>query len=261
MIKGIDISSHNGNVSMEKIRTDGIEFIILRVGYGKKNIDKKFFQNYNEALKNNLHIGIYLYSYATNKKEAEEEAKFVLKTISNLKVDYPIFIDMEDSDLYKEKHNVSYNTCIEICKEFCTIIENAGYYAGIYASLDWLNNKINSTQLDKFDKWVAQWGEKCTYKKKYGMWQYSNKGKVSGISGCVDLDYSLKDYSQIIKEKNLNQFDDFNDYYIVKKGDTLIKISNYFNIEWHKLYELNKDVIGNNPNMIKIGQILKIKEN
>ena len=264
MIKGIDISSYNGDVNMEKIKNAGIEFVILRIGYGKNQnqIDKKFKTNYENAIKNNIPIGIYLYSYATNTEDAEKEANLVLDNISKLKIEYPIFIDMEDSDGYKEKHKVNYNTCINICEKFCSIVENAGYYAGIYANLDWLNNKINSSKLDKFDKWVAQWNNKCTYNKSYGMWQYSSIGKIDGIAGNVDLNYALYDYPKIIRNANLNHLENFKNsfiYYTVKSGDTLSLIAKKFGISWQAIYKENIDIIGDNPNLIKVGQTLIIK--
>lgn len=264
MIKGIDISEHNGNVDMKKIKEDGIEFIILRLGYGKNQsqIDKNFKTNYEKAINSNIPVGVYLYSYATNISDSKEEAKLVLDNIKGLKIEYPIFIDMEDADNYKAKRNVSNATCIDICETFCQEIESAGYYVGIYANLDWLNNKINDNRLDKFDKWVAQWNNRCTYKKEYGMWQYSSKGKVEGITGNVDLNYSIYDYKNIIKKANLNHLNNSTNsiYHVVVKGDTLTLLAKKYNVNWKKIYELNKDIIGDDPNQIYPGQNLLIKE-
>lgn len=247
---------------MEKIKKSGIEFIILRLGYGKNSnqIDKNFKINYEKAIKNNIPIGVYLYSYATNISDSKEEAKLVLDNIKGLKVEYPIFIDMEDADNYKSKRNVSNETCIDICETFCQEIENAGYYVGIYANLDWLNNKINNSKLDKFDKWVAQWNNRCTYKKEYGMWQYSSKGKVEGIAGNVDLNYSLKDYPTIIKNAKLNKLDCNKITYIVQPGDNLTTIVQRYNTNWQLIYQKSKNIIGSNPNIIKVGQELIIEE-
>ena len=193
MKRGIDISYHNGTIDMEQVKKGKIEFIILRVGAGTE-IDSKFYENYDKAIK----LGIPA-------NEALKEANFVINIAKNLKLEYPIFLDMEDTDNYKKEHNVSYSTCIDICEVFCKRIEEKGYYVGIYANLDWLNTKINSTRLDRFDKWVAQWSNKCTYNKEYGMWQYSDSGKVLGIKGNVDLNYSLRDYTSIIKKAGLNK--------------------------------------------------------
>lgn len=261
MKKGIDISHHNGTIDMAKVKECGIDFIILRLGYrkSKNNIDKKFYENYNKAIQLKIPVGVYLYSYARNTEEAVKEAEFVISTIKNLSIDYPVFIDMEDADGYKKLNKVSYSMCIEICDTFCKYIENSGYYAGIYANLDWLNNKINDDKLDRFDKWVAQWSKHCTYKKEFGMWQYSSKGTILGINGNVDLNYAFRDYPAIIKENDLNGSKSKNIVYVVQKGDNLTKIAKKYNTTWQKIYESNKSIIGNNPNFIKVGQQLKIE--
>lgn len=257
MKKGIDLSYSNGNIDMAKVKESGIDFIILRLGYGKsKNqIDSRFYENYDKALKFGIPIGVYLYSYAHNCQDALEEAKLVIDVVKYLKLEYPIFIDMEDADGYKLRNNINYSTCIDICEIFCKHIESFGYYAGIYANLDWLNNKINNNKLDRFDKWVAQWSNTCDYKKEYALWQYSSKGVISGIQGNVDLNYALKDYPTRINNNNFG----LKYLYTVQAGDTLYKIAHKFNTNWRKIYELNKETIGSNPNYIKVGQNLIIK--
>ena len=270
MKKGIDLSYSNGNIDMAKVKESGIDFIILRLGYGKsKNqIDSKFYENYNKALQFNIPIGVYLYSYAHNCQDALDEAKLVIDVVTSLKLEYPIFIDMEDADGYKSRNNIDYSTCIDICETFCEYIESFGYYVGIYANLDWLNNKINSDRLDRFDKWVAQWSSICDYKKDYGLWQYSSKGFISGIQGNVDMNYALKDYPSIIYNNNLNHLKDITNLnnldlkyiYTVQAGDTLSKIALKYNTSWEKIYKHNRETIGDNPNYIKIGQKLIIRE-
>lgn len=262
MKRGIDLSYHNGIVNMSAVKESGIEFVILRIGYRKKerHIDNKFYENYNNALNIGIPIGVYIYSYALNKNDAIEEANFVLEVVRDLKLEYPIFIDMEDADGYKRKNGISYETCIDICETFCSNIEDAGYYVGIYANLDWLNNKINNSRLDRFDKWVAQWSSVCKYKKEYGLWQYSSKGQVPGIVGNVDLDYALKDYPSIIRNLKEKDVPSNKIVYIVKPGDNLTKIAKRYNIDWKRIYNLNKKVIGNDPNKIQIGQELIIEE-
>ena len=131
--------------------------------------------------------------------------------------------------------------------------------------MDWLNNRINSSKLDRFDKWVAQWNSTCTYKKDYGMWQYSDKGKVNGIKGNVDLNYAIYDYLNIIKNAGLNNLNDVSNnivYYTVQPGDNLSKIAEKFDgITWQEIYELNKETIGDNPNLIHAGLKLMIRRN
>ena len=146
---------------------------------------------------------------------------------------------MEDADGYKKNHGMpSSQTLIGICKTFLLGIEEAGYYASLYASLSWFNNQLNSKELDRFDKWVAHWSASCGYKKPYGIWQYSDSGKVDGINGNVDVNISYKDYPDITCGNSLNGFaqdaeqsdalpspthETEQQYttYIVKSGDTL----------------------------------------
>lgn len=99
-----------------------------------------------------------------------------------------------------------------------------------------MNNKINDNRLDRFDKWVAQWGNSCTYNKNYGMWQFSDKGNVTGISGNVDLNYSIYDYKNIIKKANLNHLTNSTNtvYHVVVKGDTLTLLAKKYNVNWKK---------------------------
>ncbi len=266
MKKGIDVSEHNGDINMEKVKNEGIEFVIIRIGYGKNQsqIDKKFRANYENAIKNNIPIGIYLYSYAITEEDAKKEAELVLNNIKGLKIEYPIFIDMEDADNYKAKRNVSNETCINICETFCLEIEKAGYYAGIYANLEWFNKKLNSSKLDKFDKWVAQWDDKCTYQNKYGIWQYSSKGKINGINGNVDLNYAIYNYPEVIRKTKLNHLESITDdymYYTIQSGDNLSKIASTYKTTWQEIYNLNKEIIGDNPNLIYEGMQLKIRRN
>lgn len=258
--KGIDISSHNGVVDMEKVKKSGIEFVIIRLGYGKKQeqIDKKFFENYRNAIRANIPVGVYLYSYAVNCDDAKKEATLVIKTIRNLKIEYPIFLDMEDTDNYKSKRNVENEALIAICETFCNAIEDAGYYVGIYSNLDWFNNRLNDEKLDKFDKWVAQWADNCNYQKNFGMWQFSSNGSIDGIKGKVDLNYAYKDYKNIIRNAKLNNLNMQRIEHTVKDGENLSIIAKQYNVSWKKIYEENKKVIGDNPNLILSGQKLII---
>lgn len=91
------------------------------------------------------------------------------------------------------------------------------------------------------------------------MWQYSSNGNVSGINGKVDLNYAYKDYPSIIKNMNLNSLIEEPNIYVVEPNDTLTKIAKKFNTSWEKIYFLNKETIGNNPNLIQIGQRLIVR--
>ena len=199
MIRGIDVSQHNGELDVAKIKQSGISFIIIRTGYGMYYEDQQFQRNVAECEAAGMPYGFYHYSYARNLKEAEQEAAGMLTSIAKTNPTYPVYIDMEDSDHWKENNGNPSNAMYqEICEYFCKRVEEAGYYAGIYANLDWLMNRLHSSRLDRYDKWVAQWAAACTYDMPYGMWQYSSDGKISGSSIRTDMNYALKDYPALI---------------------------------------------------------------
>lgn len=154
---GIDISKHNGNINLEPYKG---QFVIIRVGYGHFHLDEKFERNVNECKRLGIPFGVYHYSYALNEAEAEAEAKGVLDAIAKYKNDIKVgvWFDMEDADGYKKKHGFKFSneTIAPICYKFCKMIEDAGYYSGIYTASSWL--RYVSGLNDRFDKWVANWG-------------------------------------------------------------------------------------------------------
>lgn len=176
---GIDISKHNGNINLEPYKG---QFVIIRVGYGHFHLDEKFERNVAECKRLGIPFGVYHYSYALNEADAEAEAKGVLNAIAKYKNDIKVgvWFDMEDADGYKRKHGfkISNSTIAPICYKFCKMIEDAGYYAGIYTASSWLQyvNGLN----DRFDKWVANWGKnngtQHTNTSEYGtIQQYTSK--------------------------------------------------------------------------------------
>lgn len=268
MLKGIDISNHNEIIDFNKVKNAGIQFVMIRSSYGYFNEDKSFRNNVDGCEAVGLPYGLYHYSYARNLSEANVEVKGLISLAKSCNPTYPIVIDMEDADSYKLKNGVSYQTCIDICELICLELEKAGCYAMIYANLDWLNNKINSSRLDRFDKWLAQWSSQPSYNKTFGIWQYSSDGQVDGINGRVDMNYAYKDYPSIIKgtikveqpvqpiqpvvEQPKSEFDKI---YTVQKGDTLSKIANKLGTTYQELARINGIV---NPNKIYVGQVLKL---
>lgn len=176
---GIDISKHNGNINLESYKG---QFVIIRVGYGHFHLDEKFERNVAECKRLGIPFGVYHYSYALNEAEAEAEAKGVLNAIAKYKNDIKVgvWFDMEDADGYKKKHGFKFSnsTIAPICYKFCKIIEDAGYYSGIYTSSSWLQYVKGLN--DRFDKWVANWGKndgtQHTNTSQYGtLQQYTSK--------------------------------------------------------------------------------------
>ena len=185
---GVDVSKHNGNVDWQAVKNAGYgSFAIIRAGYGgdyTNQDDPQFERNVNECEKLGIPYGVYLYSYALNTNDAKGEVNHILRLLKKVgkNFKYGVWFDMEDADGYKKKHGMPSNsTLVDICYTFCETVENAGYYVGIYASLSWLNNQLNNSKLDRFDKWVAQWNNTgCTYKKTYSIWQNTNNVSIGG---------------------------------------------------------------------------------
>lgn len=205
MFKGIDVSKWQGNIDWAKVKKSGIDFAIVRLGYTgtasrKPTLDAKFKRNLQQCAKFGINVGVYFYSTATTPKQAQNEAKFVIKHLKGHKLQYPVYIDSEDA----MQARLTKSALTSIIKEFCETMEGAGYYVGIYASKNWFAAELDEGKLQAYDKWVAQYGSKCTYKGKFGMWQYTDKGKVDGIKGNVDLNQSNLDYAKIIKKAKLN---------------------------------------------------------
>lgn len=203
---GIDVSEHNGILDWDAIKKGGIEFAIIRSSWGHFEEDKQFRRNVRECERVKMPYGLYHYSYVANDAQMREEASGFIRLCKTCKPSYPCYIDMEDADGWKRRNGVSDAMNVETCYYTCRELEKAGFYAGIYANLDWLTNHINSSRLDRFDKWVAQWASVNTYRKPYGMWQFTSDGSIHGYNGRMDLDYAYKDYPAIMKEKGLNGY-------------------------------------------------------
>lgn len=197
--KGIDVSRWQGTINWEQVKADGVEFAMIGIGRyrnGKGIPDTMFDTNMKNALAQGIKVGVYLYSEAATVEEARNEADFVLDQIDGYKISYPVAFDIED-DIHR-KMTTKQRTDITIA--FLEVIEEAGYYPMIYASESWFNSSMDLTRLAKYDKWVARWASSVSFKP-LSVWQYSSTGKVKGISGNVDLDYSYKDYSKLIQPR------------------------------------------------------------
>lgn len=188
-IKGIDVSKHQGTIDWAKVKADGIEFAIIRIGYGGSAPvkDEQFENNYKNARANGVKVGVYIYSYADSESDVKKEYEAVINWLGGRALDLPVYYDVED----KKMSGLSKATLSNYVKTFCDKIENAGYWAGIYANKSWLETKLDMNTLKDYTVWLAQWTSNPTYKGSYAMWQYSDNGSVNGISGRVDMNYQL----------------------------------------------------------------------
>lgn len=201
---GVDISENNGSVDFAALNGSGVKFALIRCGYGD-NIasqdDSRFFENVRKAQAAGIPYGVYLYSYALNTAQAKSEAAHALRLLGQIaKPTYGVWFDMEDGDDYKARNGMPSNdTLVKICEAFCVELEAQGYYTGIYSALSWLNNQLNDSRLDKYDKWVAQWNATCDYRKPYGIWQYTDKLYIGGRR--FDGNWAYKDYPALTGKK------------------------------------------------------------
>lgn len=214
-IKGIDVSEFQGNIDWDKVKNDGVEFVILKLGniydYDENYKDSKFDTNYKNARAQGIKIGAYIYNYCNTVDTLKEGLKWAFEKLENKKLDMPIYLDMEDKDIQGE----SKATLTKQVNEFAKYVEGGGYRAGVYANVNWLKNELNPADFDKdVSVWVAQYYKECQYDKKYVIWQYTSRGKVDGISGNVDMNYfygeleATKPTEQPIKEEKKHRIDE-----------------------------------------------------
>jgi len=190
--KGIDVSKWDGKIDWNKVKADGVDYAILRVGYGenlKSQDDPTWAYNSSECERIGMPYGVYIYSYATNTTKAKSEAEHVIRLVKGKKLSYPIYYDMEDE---KFQGGLSNKKLGEIADTFIKTLDSAGYKnVGVYANKYWFTSRLTSSVFDKYPRWVAQYNYRCDYDGTYHMWQSTDSGKVSGIGTNVDLNFKI----------------------------------------------------------------------
>ena len=205
MIKGIDVSHWQNVIDFKKVKASGIEFVIIKAGGSDKGFyqDSRFIENYAKAVAAGLYVGAYYFA-GKNFRGVESgiaDAERFIKILNGLKFEYPVYLDIEaQENRYKEE-------ITDAAVAFCQTMEKAGYFTGIYASdISGFKDKLDHEKIKSYAHWVARYGKEPEVCKEYGIWQYSSKGSVSGISGSVDMDLSSVDYAKVIKEKGFNNY-------------------------------------------------------
>ncbi|SHJ50519.1 RICIN domain-containing protein [Parasporobacterium paucivorans] len=205
-LSGIDVSSHQGNINWGEVRSSGVDFAIIRIGYGDDILnqdDRYAVYNMSECERLGIPYGVYLYSYALNFDNVNSEVQHTLRMINGRNPVMGVYYDMEDADGYKAKYGMPTNDMLsQFCVSYMTQISNMGYQTGLYASKYWLTNILTSPQLNGFDKWVAQWNDTCTYSEDFVMWQYASDGSIPGIIGNVDLNVRLTSETGMVINKS-----------------------------------------------------------
>lgn len=196
---GIDVSKWQKEIAWDKVKEDGIDFVIIRCGYrgsvsGCLVEDPYFEQNIKGAIAAGLKVGVYFFTQAVNEVEAVEEASMVVSLIRDYELDYPVFIDTESAGGNGRADALDEETRTAVCEAFCATVRNAGYQSGVYASRNWYNTRVDVEKLERYVIWLAEYRKVPLYQGYYHMWQYTSKGKVDGIEGNVDLNISYLGY-------------------------------------------------------------------
>ena len=192
--RGIDVSTFQGDINWKKVKNDGIDFAIIRLGFrgyesGKIVLDSKFEDNIEGSLKAGIDTGVYFFTEAVNEKEAVEEADFVIKNLKSYKINMPVVIDVEES-ANKEKTRTRDVTAEQRTKNviaFCEKIKSAGYDVMIYGNLKSFMVMMDFEQLEKYDKWFAYYRYPFHFPYKIKMWQYTAYERIDGIDGKADV--------------------------------------------------------------------------
>ncbi len=196
--QGIDVSEHQGRIDWDAVKASGIDFAILRVGFGAPSwggrVDHQFSRNISECERLGIPYGVYIYSYAFDNQQAADEASMVIGCLSGHNPRLPVYYDLEDNSIIADGRKTGIASRAQI---FCNKISAAGYKPGIYANLNWFNTILTDSvfKSGSWDHWIAQYNSQCDYTGNYSFWQYKSNGKVPGVNGNVDMNYAYVDVS------------------------------------------------------------------
>ena len=209
---GIDVSHWQGDFDFARAKSkEGVEFAILKAGGGDAGLykDSKFEANYKKCEECGLPKGAYFYGNAKSVAEAKKEAEYFISILSGKKYEYPVFYDVEGKMITDNDRA----TLTEIVKAFCSTMEVAGYWVGIYSSESFFNSEMNDGELTRYSHWVARWGKSKpapTSGAETQMWQFggeTNLIRSNKINGqTCDQDYCYIDYPAKIKAAGLNGY-------------------------------------------------------
>ncbi len=194
---GIDVSAYQGSINWSKVKKAGITFVMIRAGYrgstdGTIIKDKRFAENLKGAKAAGLDVGVYFYSSAVSAKEAVEEAKWTLKQIQHQGITMPVAFDMEE-DSSSRTYKLTMRQKTKITDAFCSIVRQNGYKPLIYGNPTWIYNSLDLSYLTRYNLWIAHYTNQTNFQYQYIMWQYSESGRLPGITGTVDMDILLQE--------------------------------------------------------------------
>ncbi len=195
---GIDVSSHQGDIDWNAVKSEGVEFAFIRAVYrgygtGKLVVDEKCIQNIEGAQAAGIDVGVYVFSQAINQAEVLEEASTVIGMLDGYTLQLPIVFDVEKvADSSARTSGLSVQDRTDLTKTFLEAVKNAGYQPMFYHNTEMGAMLLDLTQLTEYPKWFAGYNKEFYWPYEYEIWQYSETGRVEGINGNVDLDIWLQ---------------------------------------------------------------------
>lgn len=186
---GIDVSTHNGSLDWAALKKAGVDFAIIRGGYGRYAVDSQFRSNMTGAALQGIPVGVYWFSYALDEAGARAEAQKCLETIREFPVVLPVFFDFEyDTIRYAKEQGVTLDRTAfnDHAAAFCGEIQAAGYTPGVYYNLDYYRSMVDRDQLGGYVQWFAQYAASPSIDR-YDLWQYTSSGTLTGLSGRFDF--------------------------------------------------------------------------
>jgi GH25 family lysozyme M1 (1,4-beta-N-acetylmuramidase) len=267
--QGLNVSEFQGTVDWEQVKSAGFQFAMLCAGHGFGILDRQFQRNAAECNRIGLPIGAYWICHALNPEAARQEADGCINTISTYHLEYPVCYNIEQTAFsYAAQHGVSITPGLvtQFVQNFCSRIEELGYYAMFYSNRNFLSTYFTSDSFNRYGLWYSSLNipldnTNCS------IWQYSHEGHIPGIENDVDLNIGFVDFPEIIHREGLNHLDGsplspastVQNYitYIIQSGDTLGKIAQRYDTTYQILAALN-DIP--DPDIIYPGQTIRVPE-
>lgn len=209
---GIDVSHWQGSFDFARAKSkEGVEFAVIKAGGADAGLykDSQFEANYKKCEECGLPKGAYFYGNARSVADAKKEAEYFLALLKGKRYEYPVFYDVEGSMITKNDRN----TLTQIVKAFCSAVEAAGYWVGIYSSESFFKSEMNDGELTRYSHWVARWGKSKPVPASGAetqIWQFGGEtnlirsNKINGQS--CDQDYCYVDFPAKIKAAGLNGY-------------------------------------------------------
>ncbi|MCB6203288.1 LysM peptidoglycan-binding domain-containing protein [Extibacter muris] len=269
-IHGIDVSEFQGSINWADVKGSGTQFVMIRAGYGQGNLDPEFRRNAEECNRQGIPFGVYWFSYAYTEDMARKEADYCIQAIEDYEVQYPVCFDFEGASVnYASGQGVTVTRQLatSLVTAFCSRVEQLGFFAMYYSNLDFLNRMFDASLREKYALWYAQYASAPSIRG-MAIWQYSDAGRISGISGNVDQNIAYYDLANVISRAGLNKMNrevttpvppaaSPTDViiYTVRPGDNLSSIAARYGTSYETLASYNNI---ENPNLIFPGQEIRI---